>query len=381
MITHRLVVLYTVMAVLCGSAGAVSVDIQNLALRSGTDLWLGGGSTVQGSIAAGRDISVDSNGTISGSSYAGKDSWYGHNGSVGGSVYAVKENVMARDGNVGGNVTGGSVHFGRDTNVGGNVTAGTGGVSVDRDTSIGGNVTANKNIWIDKNSTVGGNATAGVGKSVETGRNVTIGGTTGSGATPDAPSFSAPALPTAPTTPGASGPYQWTGNGGELTLTPGQHGGLGFGNNATLNLTAGQYDLGEFWMANNGLVNVDTSAGDVYLNFYGDMSTGNNVLFNKTGDGNLFITLFDSDAWLGSNNELDAALRAYNGSFGADPETSLTGTYWATGEIALGRSTSVEYMNYYNGGGGATVPEPMTLAGVLMAASGAGVYLVRRRRH
>lgn len=377
---HGLVILLVTIAFLAGSADAVSVDIQNLALRSGTNLWLGGGSTVQGSIAAGRDVSIDSNGSISGSSYAGRHTWVDNRTSVGGNVYGTGSTDTGRDVTVGGNFTGGSVSLGRNANVGGNVTAGTGGVSIDRDSSVGGNVTADKNIWIDRNSNVGGNAIAGVGKSVSTGRNVTIGGTTGSGATPDAPSFSAPALPTAPTTPGASGPYQWTGSGGELTLTPGQHGGLGFDNNAALNLTAGQYDLGEFWMGKNGMVNVDTSAGDVYLNFYGDMNTGNNVQFNKTGEGNLFITLFDSDAWLGADNELDAALRAYNGSFGADQNTSLTGTYWATGEIALGRSTSVEYMNYYQGGGGATVPEPMTLAGVLMAASGAGAYLIRRRQ-
>ncbi len=248
------------------------------------------------------------------------------------------------------------------------------GVSIDAPIASGGNISTGSNVnltyvytesnvWLGNNTVVSGDVFAN--GQVQTGSNVVIGGSSSSFA-----DFTLPQLDflqqSAFGTDNIYGPKNST-----TTLTAGEYADWSFDKNTTLNLSAGEYSLKNFWLGKDGVVNIDTSAGDVTLNLVGQFSTSSDVSFITSGSGSLYINIFGSSAWLGRGTSLAAAMTVYGGDFGAGRSAQLTGSFFATGNIWLDRDSQLGFVSYQE------IPEPSSL--VIFAVSGL-CFLVRKNR-
>ncbi|MFA5293049.1 MAG: hypothetical protein WC496_08460 [Phycisphaerae bacterium] len=241
---------------------------------------------------------------------------------------------------------GGTIGFGNTVTVGGPV-ASAGNISAGNGTSLS-SIYTQGNLWLGNNSVVSGNVLAN--GYVHTGNNVLISGTSvsfGDFVLPPLDSLQQNAV-------GTNNIY------GEKystkTLQPGEYRDWSFDKNVTLNLSAGEYNLKNFWMNKDGVVNIDTSLGDVVLNIAGQFDTGKSVTFTNSGSGNLFINVFGHDAWLGENTKLAAVVKVYGGDFGTDSSSDLSGSFYAAGNIWLGNNSQVVYSPV------TVIPEPASLA-------------------
>jgi len=354
------------------AADPVTVAAESLALRAGKEVSLGSNVSVDAAIAAGTSVSAGQGATL-GDIYAGTNVWLDRYATVRGTVLANGSANADQGLDLIGSWTGKSVYFARDAKVVGNVTGGAGNVSIDRNASITGNIVSNRSVWIDRDSTIDGDARAGLTGSLGTGHNVSISGSRDRGSF-GYDSFSLPSMGDQPQAGNVGSQSVWAGRNSSTSLDPGEYRNLGFDRGATVNLSAGQYTLKEFWIDRDGVVNVDTTGGDVVLNVTGTFGTGRDTVFNKTGDGKLIINVFDSNVWLGQGNQIEAAISVWGGSFGADQGTKLTGNVAATGDIWFGNGSQIIFSAF---GQGAEVPEPTALAIVVMG----GVLTVMRRRH
>ena len=206
---------------------------------------------------------------------------------------------------------------------------------------------------------------------------MTITGSTAQGTTL-ADTFELADLPDAPqTSPYGSGNVSG-GRNSVTDLDPGAYKNVSlWGANSTLSLSAGTYVMRDFWIANGGTVNIDTTAGDVVLNVHHDFSTGKEVTFSKLGEGDLVINLLDNDMYFGKDVTIDADIRVWDGSFGAGNNLDFAGTIWATENVSIANGSSIESTFDLSGGYGAGVPEPCTIC--LIACGGVLVALRRRR--
>jgi len=322
---------------LCAPAAADVVDLSGVTLGAGRHLGFGQNGTVEGDIAADGNISIDRNGRVA-------------------SAYAE-----------------GSVYFDQGATVAGDVL-GMGGINLNRNTSVGGSVLGNHGIWIDQNSSIVGDVSPGLGNSLSTGRNVSIGGSTDPAAldlTVGVGSLARPAH-------GAHGGQDiWAGRNSTTDLQVGAYKSVSLDRDTTLNLTGGEYTLKSFWMGRDSVVNVDTSAGDVVLNVLGGFSTDRNVQFRTSGEGALRVNVFDGNLWLGNDAKLEGAVRVFGGDFGAGNDATLRGQFFASRDIWLGSGANVMHSMLVTSDGQA-VPEPMTAA---VLALGGAMLLWKRRRN
>ncbi len=348
----RLIIIALLMALIQLPAQATTIPINQLALWSGSSINGGIGVTIDGIAASAGGISIN-NGANLKSLYTQGRVWLGDNAVVNGTVLA---NGQADAGNglkLNGNWTASGAYLGWNSNINGDIRARTGDISLNGSDVITGNVLGNGNIWIGGNSTVNGDVRPGVNHSLSKGSNVTITGSTSPGVF-DFDTFTMPQLePMQKTIAGSQ--YIYGAPSTAATLLPGSYSAWNFGSGTTVNLSAGQYSLGNFYIDRNGIVNVDTSGGDVILNLTGGLNASNNVSFVKTGQGNLRINVFDSGVWLGDNTSLSAFLTIYNGNFNSGSSIQLTGSLYATGGIWLGNNSQVNYISSQN------IPEPATI--------------------
>jgi hypothetical protein len=248
------------------------------------------------------------------------------------------------------------------------------GVSINAPFAAGGNISTGgsvnlmsvyteSNVWLGNNSAIAGDIFAA--GSIQTGSNVVIGGSANSFT-----DFTLPQLDLLQqSTFGTENIYARKNT--TTTLTAGEYADWSFDKNTTLNLTAGEYSLKNFWMGKDGVVNIDTSAGDVILNLVGQLSTSSDVAFITSGSGSLYVNVFGSSAWLGSGTSLSAALTVYGGDFGAGASAQLAGSFFATGNIWLDSNSQLGFVPYQE------IPEPASLA---IFAVGSLCFLFRRKR-
>ncbi len=163
------------------------------------------------------------------------------------------------------------------------------------------------------------------------------------------------------------------GDGETVVVSPGTYrdlddDGTG-GEGATLRLSAGTYYFRDISLASTANIIADTSAGDVIIIAFSDLTTlGSNIL-SRVGQGNVVIRVGD-DLTIGANSTIDADLLAY--SYDVYGETSI---------LTIGNDTWVLGMVYSEDdvviGDRVVIPEPGTL---MLLGVGAVCMLLKRRR-
>ncbi len=342
-----------------------TVDLNSLTVYAGGGISMGNGSTIDGAIAAGASVSAGQQVTLK-DIYTQTTVYLGQNATVSGNVLANQSANADKYLNLVGNWSGRSVWLGKGAQVTGDIYARTSSISIDRDGNIVGNIDGNGSIWLDRDTSVTGYVSPGIGQSLSYGSGVSIGGSTDAGYV-DVPTFELPSIGDTPSHGSAGSEGIWRGNNSSLTLDAGAYNYVSFGRDSTLNLSAGEYTMSSFWMDRGGVVNINTSAGDVVLNVLGSFGTGKETTFATTGGGQLYINVFNNSMYLDSDVSLDAQIRIYGGNFGAGNNMELDGSIWATGCVTMGNDA---YLN------GQPVPEPTTLA---MLGLGGSLIIIRRR--
>jgi hypothetical protein len=153
------------------------------------------------------------------------------------------------------------------------------------------------------------------------------------------------------------------------TLLPGDYSNWSFDRNNTISLSTGNYSVSGFWISNDGVVNVDTSKGDVVLNVNGSFSTGTGVTFNKTGNGNFYVNVIGSTMYLNNDVSLTGIVKV-SGGFSTGTSVNMTGQVFATGDIWFGNNSNFTYQN------ATSIPEPSSMA-ILVVMS---LFFISRRR-
>lgn len=342
-----------------------TVELNKLTIYAGSGISIGNGTSIDGVIAAGTSVSAGSQVSLK-DIYAQTTVWMGRNATVRGNVLANQSANADRYLNIVGNWSGKSVWMGREARVTGNINARSNSINIDRDGIIVGNINGNGSIWLDRNNTISGNVSPGIGKTLSYGSGVSIGGSTDPGYV-DVATFELPSIGDEPSHGSAGSQNIWEGNNSTLTLDAGAYKTVGFGRDATLNLSAGEYTMKSFWMDRGGQVNIDTSAGDVVLNVLGSFGTGRETNFTKTGTGQLYINVFDSNMYFDRDVNLDALVKVYGGNFGAGNNLDFDGSIWATGSVTLGNDALLT---------GQPVPEPTTL---VLLGLGGSIIILRKR--
>lgn len=355
------------------SAGTITPDMRSLAIYSGKDIWLGSGSSVNADIAAVKSINSSSKTQLTGL-YTEGNVWLSKENKVNGRVLA---NLQAEAADklqfTGPSWTGKSVYMGRDANVTGEILAGAGDINLDRDAVVTGNLNGNANIWIDRNGQISGDARPGLNGRLDTGRNVTIGGSTDPSYA-DYDTVSLGSMGPAPDIKAYGSQDISGGRNAVVDLAAGDYRNVSlWGTDTQLNLSAGTYTLRDVWVGNRGTINVDTTQGNVVLDIHKDFSVGNDVAVNLLGEGDLILNVYD-DVSLGKNVDLTGQVFAWNDGFSSENNLNFTGRIQAAGSVSIGSDGSVTYS-------GGHVPEPATL--VLLSLGGAGLLWTKRfrRRH
>jgi hypothetical protein len=251
-------------------------------------------------------------------------------------------------------------------------------VSVNAPIASGGSISAGSNmnlssiytesgVWIGNSSIINGNILAN--GQVQIGNNVLIGGSVTSFGDFTLPVFGL----IEQTTIGTNDIYGVKNS--TTTILAGSYKDFSFDKDATLNLSAGQYSLRNFRVNKNGIVNVDTSAGDVVLNVSGSFSASKDVSFINTGSGNFYINVFGHDVRLDDSVKLSAVLKVYGGSIGVDDSVQLAGRFYATGDIWLGNNSTLSYLSYTS-----TVPIPEPASLVIFAIMSFYCLIAKSRR-
>jgi len=143
---------------------------------------------------------------------------------------------------------------------------------------------------------------------------------------------------------------------------------------ATLNLTAGEYEFRDVWLDARAKIVADTTGGDVVIKASGDFVLADSGRVEVLGDGQVWIYASD-DINIGDGAVVRANMLAFDDMWigtGSDVE----GMLYAHDNLGLGDQVTVLAAD---GGGGVPVPEPGTLA--LLGGGGMLLVLRRQRRH
>ena len=313
-------------------------DVETQSVYSQGDVGFGDRATVRGNVLATQNILAGNNLDFYGTDMTGRDITVGDNAQVEGNVQARK-----------------NIHVGVDARVYGDLLAG-------------------QNIWISKGSTIQGDASPGIPGRIRAGADVSITGSTNpldrtfadftmaGMSRPDKPKFGRISI----TRPAES----------VTTLAPGTYKDLSIQRDGELNLQSGAYTFKSFWMAKRGIVNVDTTEGDVVINVHAGFDTGAYVQFNPTGEGRVIINVFGNGGmWLGMDNVLKANVYVWDGYFTAGTDLAFVGTIMSHKAIDIGAGGVLKKSS--GEGGYREIPEPAVMTALI---AGAGMLLRRRRK-
>jgi hypothetical protein len=259
---------------------------------------------------------------------------------------------------------GGTIGFGNNVSVDGPIASG-GSISAGNNMILN-SIYTEGGVWTGNNSIINGNILAN--GQVQIGNNVLIGGSVTSFG-----DFTLPVLNLLEQTAIGTNDIYGEKNS-TTTVSTGSYRDLSFDKDATLNLSAGQYSLRNFWVNKSGTVNVDTSAGDVVLNVSGSFGTSKDVSFVNSGSGNFYINVFGHDVRLDDSVKLSAVLKVYGGSIDADNSVQLAGQFYATGDIWLGNNSNLSYISTTSA---VPIPEPASL--VIFAIMGFFGFIAKNR--
>ena len=362
------------------TAAADTVDISSLLLYSENEMIvLQSDSFYFGAIAAKTDVDIKER-VRTDAVYSELNISFGDDAVVRGRVLA---NDVATAGTrldfVGSDFTGNTVNINTDATIHGDVQARSDTMDLQSGATVYGSLLGNRDVQVGDNSTIYGDASAGIGYDLVFGANVTV---TGSMDPVDKAiaAFTLPLMPSRPSTPKFGRNNVRASAENTVNLAPGSYKDLSLEQDCVLNLSSGTYVFKSFWMATRGIVNVDTSGGDVVINVTSGFDTGQYVQFNPSGEGKVIINVYgNGGVWLGLGNVMKANMFVWSGIFGADKNLQFMGTILAKKNISIDEGAALYYSQGAGGYQQQAVPEPISLA---MLAAGAGMMLLtRRRRH
>ena len=306
--------------------------------------------------------------------------------SLGNSVN-VSSGMVGGGGNV---VINGSAHLFGGVNAGNNVTLGLNG-------KIDGNVIANK-VTVNGSAVIGGNLDAGqsTGTPVDLGQNAKVLGTvtrkagttlsTAATATVGASvvgtpaTFAAPALPQA-TDFTAGGTNRNTASGVTTTLGAGSYHFVDLGGNNVLNLSAGNYYFDRLTTGGSTVFNFDLTNGAISLFIDGNVHLGNGLDVNLIGGNASQVYAETTGNWV-----QDGASEWFGTVYGSGASSDLsfgagaklTGAFYATHNLTIDGSGSVNLLALAAPTATGNVPEPSSL--LLGAIAFGGLVMARRRK-
>jgi predicted acyltransferase (DUF342 family) len=246
---------------------------------------------------------------------------------------------------------GGSSKITGDINSGGYFNSGT-------SDSLGGNIFTNDFVDLGGSTKVIGNVDAGgnvsLGTSVNIFGNLTTAGTVSIGGssviygvitehgTPQAPqSFSLITLP--PATVFNSGGTNITSN---ATLSPGSYGSVNLGTSKTLNLSSGDYYFASFSMGGSGKLNLNVANGKIRIFITGNVTFGTSLTTTILNGGPEDVYLeTHGNFQLGGSGKWSGSLYCPLGNITLGTSCIIKGALWTNGEIQIGGSTKVYYIN------------------------------------
>ena len=281
------------------TAAADTVDINSLLLYSGEEMIvLQSDSFYFGAIAAKQDVDIRER-VRTDAVYSEANVSFGDDAVVRGRVLA---NAVATAGMrldfVGSDFTGSTVNINTDATIQGNVQARSGTMDIQSGATVTGSLLGNRDVAVGDNSTIYGDASAGIGYNLIFGNNVTVTGSTDPLDKAIA-AFTLPLMPAEPPRPRIGRNNVLGSAESTVNLAPGAYKDLSIEQDSVLNLSSGTYVFKSFWMAKRGIVNVDTSGGDVVINVTSGFDTGQYVQFSPSGEGKVIINVYgNGGGWL-----------------------------------------------------------------------------------
>ncbi|MHC4985839.1 MAG: PEP-CTERM sorting domain-containing protein [Planctomycetota bacterium] len=361
---------------LAGPAAGETIELDTLLLYSATDeIQIDADTILEGASAAAGKITLDDD-VQSGAVYTEDELVIGRRVTVVDRALAVLDIDIDRDFTFTGSaITGDEVTLDRNASVTGNIEGRDDSVSVGRNSTVIGDVLSNDKIVLNNNAMIQGAASPGIGYSVQFKPGAVVTGSTDPAAH-ILPTFDLPDMPSAPSVPDHGDSNVYASSESTVDLDPGRYKALSLERDCELYLTSGEYTFKSFWMDKRGIVNVDTSAGDVIINVHETFDTGQYVQFNPTGDGKVIINVYGTGGIsLDKYNVMRATVHVWDGDFSAAEQADFRGTILARGKIWIAEESTLVYAP--GTGGYFMMPEPATM---VLLVSGAGFVLTRRRR-
>jgi len=346
-ITRQAVAALAAVLMMASVAGAAVIitEPSDFALLAGGSLTTDVNVTVGGKIGSGGVLYLGTGTHIAGDVYTLSSFNTGQSATIDGRVLAAGEIYLNSYASAGGLEGRSSLSLAPNATVGGNVV-GAAYVGLGAKATVQGHLSYGTSYWANATAHILGSA----------GQN-TMTPDTWEGSFRTAPVFEVP-----------SGSIYYAA-GSDTTLAPGDYGTMSVAQGSVLRLSAGTYDVSSLWVGAGTQILVDTSAGNVVLNFGTGLSTSADVLFDATGAGSLVINARDY-VYLGTNSYVDGSVYSY-GSLDVAAGGSIYGQAYAATTAYLGSGASVMGVHSTT-----VVPEPATL--VLMGLGAVSIVLSRR---
>jgi len=317
-------------AALAGGKLSTAANVRIGGHVGGAGVWLGQDNAVDGDVLATGPAGAGRGTAITGRLSAGRSASLHREASVGRAVDS-----------------GGRVWFGRNARSG--AVRAAGAVNLSREARVDGPISHGGSFWADRGARITGPVAPHSAEAE-----------LWDGARRRRPDFQ------------AGGPNQWAPRGRPIDLTPGRYGALSVDREATLRLTAGEYDFSNLWLGREAELIADTSAGAVRINVAGELTVDREVVFDAPPG--LLSVQAGRSIHIGRESEIEASLISF-GDASIDRETTLGGQVYADRSLWLGRGVEVLGAPAAPGGGSSPIPEP---ASALLLGLG-GLAMGRRR--
>lgn len=336
----RTATFFAVGGFLCAATGVFASNIvtnpTDFAVYAGGKVSTGARVTLGGDVAADGSFWVDPDSTVQGDVYTNRGDFSLSGGST------IHGNV----------ITAGNAYLNSNATVTGDIQAAKKG-DLAAYATLGGNLVAGKSIYINPNATVGGDVTPNGNPD------------TFSIAFRDNPGF----------TYGSTN-LGYLAGGQTYNLTAGDYTNLNVGSNATIVLTAGEYNFSRLdWTGSGTQFVADTSMGDIILSFANGASIGSDVTFTNTG-GNDFLFQSGGRVSFGARAHLDGSIYVFgSGDLTLGASAFVSGQVYTEGDFFLGNDSIVR-----GSGSGITtsIPSPTAVSAALLLCI-AGVIKRTRR--
>ena len=367
MAARRVCLFVVALGLIAGATNAMAASIQanpnDFAIFTGGDLVTGEDVVIRGNIAQGaiydnRDFYIGEGSRVEGNAYlrSNNNTSLSRQSVITGDVVATRKFNMSNRSQIGGSLhTQGDVTMGNRSSIGGNLHG--------------------DDIWMSNKASVAGNVyhDGSFGKR----NNARVHGQVIQGSNPDVVAYT---TRDAPNFTSGHVNLGWLRGGETHAIVAGDYTSLNIGNNATIELSAGEYNFSKLdWTGNDTEFIIDTTDGDVVLSFANEASLGDHIKFTKIGT-NDFLFQAGGRTSFGESLDLDGSIYVFgSGDLTIGDDAILSGQVYTEGDFYLGEDAVIYGQGLNNGGITTTIPSPAAVFAGLFLIS--GTLMQRRRRH